>query len=78
MEEKLRDLNPGEKAEIIGYETSERSYREKLLSMGLIRGTHITLLKIAPLGDPVEINVRGFNLMLRKDEADILKIRRIV
>ncbi len=77
MSEKLKDLSPGEKAEIIGYDTSSHAYREKLLSMGLTRGTVVTLKKVAPFGDPVEISVRGFNLSLRKDEANVLRVRKV-
>jgi ferrous iron transport protein A len=77
MEEKLRDLVPGESAKIIGYEPSSKSYREKLLAMGLTKGAVLTMKKIAPLGDPLEITLRGFDLSLRKDEADILIMRRV-
>lgn len=42
------------------------------MSMGLTRGTTIRLTKIAPMGDPVEIDVRDFSLSLRKDEANVL------
>lgn len=77
MSEKLKDLSPGERAEITGYERSGKVYREKLLAMGLTKGTVLTLKKIAPLGDPVEVSVRDFDLLLRKDEADILVIRRV-
>jgi ferrous iron transport protein A len=77
MMEKLKDLSPGESTEVTGYETSEKTYREKLLSMGLTKGTVLTLQKIAPLGDPLEVTVRGFHLTLRKEEADVLKIRRV-
>lgn len=74
---KLQDLSPGEKGEIIGYEKSETAYRERILSMGLTRGTQIILKKIAPLGDPVEVSVGDCNISLRKVEAAILKIRRL-
>jgi ferrous iron transport protein A len=74
---KLKDFSPGEKVEIIGYESSSRVYREKLLAMGLTRGTVVKLKKVAPFGDPVEITVRGFNLSLRKDEADVLRVRKV-
>jgi ferrous iron transport protein A len=77
MEERLKHLSPGDKAEIIGYDTSQKPYRERLLSMGLIKGTVIKLLNVAPLGDPIKISVRGFDLSLRKEEADILRIRRV-
>ncbi len=77
MEERLKHLSPGDKAEIIGYDASQKPYRDRLLSMGLIKGTVITLLNVAPLGDPIKISVRGFDLSLRKEEADILRIRRV-
>ena len=42
--------------------------------MGLTKGTKVYIRKVAPLGDPVEINVRGYELSLRKEEADIVEI----
>ena len=73
----LRDLRIGESAQIAGYSGGDQEYRHKLLSMGLTRGTTVTLVKVAPLGDPVEIEVRGFRLTVRKAEADILIMKRI-
>lgn len=72
MSVKIKDLKPGESAVITGYEAGCNYYRQKLLSMGLIKGTKIRLLKTAPLGDPVQLELRGFKLSLRKNEADIL------
>ena len=72
----IKEMNVGEEAEIVGFESASRQYRSKLLSMGLTRGTVIKIVKIAPLGDPVEIRVRDFNLSLRRDEAEVLKVRR--
>lgn len=77
VSEKLKDFLPGDTVEIIGYESSSRVYREKLLSMGLTRGTVVQIKKVAPFGDPVEISTRGFNLSLRKDEADVLRVRKV-
>jgi len=51
---------------------THRSYRSKLLSMGLTRGTPLQVRNIAPLGDPIIVSVRGFDLSLRRDEADAL------
>ncbi len=73
---KIRELGIGEEAEIIGYESASKDYRNKLLAMGLTKGTVVTLTKIAPLGDPVEIQVRGFKLSLRKDEVGVLQVKR--
>lgn len=73
---KIRELLPGESATIEGYKKSEPGYRKKLLSMGLTRGTKIKLIKVAPLGDPVEVETRGYSLTLRKGEAEILDVER--
>jgi ferrous iron transport protein A len=72
----LARMKPGETAVIAGYLSGGRDYRRKLLSFGLTAGAKITLLKTAPLGDPVEISVRGYSLSLRKSEAAVLKLRR--
>jgi ferrous iron transport protein A len=74
--ERVKELKPGERAEIVGYESSNPGYLNRILAMGLTKGTEITLTKVAPLGDPVEIMVRGYNLSLRKAEADVLHVRR--
>lgn len=77
MQTTIKEILPGEKAEILGYQATATPYRKKLLSMGLTTGTEIKLVKVAPLGDPVEIEVRGFSLSLRREEALALKIRRL-
>jgi len=77
MAVQIMDLSPGDKAVLLGYAESEGKYRRKLLSMGLTRGTEFRLVKTAPLGDPVEIEVRGFRLSLRKREAEIMELGRV-
>lgn len=72
----VRELSPGQTAKVAGYNTSDAHYRSKLLSMGLTRGTELRLVKVAPLGDPVEIEVRGYRLSLRKKEAEALLLKR--
>lgn len=81
----LNEMKPGHSAIITGYgagnddidtETT-RQYRTKLLALGLTRGTKIRFVGEAPLGDPIEIEVRGFHLTLRKAEANVLTVRRI-
>jgi ferrous iron transport protein A len=49
--------------------------RSRLMEMGLLVGTKVELVRFAPLGDPVEIKVRGYNLTLRKHEAERILIR---
>ncbi len=73
----LKDLSTGDKGRVIGFNKQGRVYRKRLLAMGLTPGTEFSIVRFAPLGDPVEITLRGFSLTLRKDEADILSIEKI-
>ena len=50
-------------------------HRSRLLEMGLLVGTSVELVRFAPLGDPVEIRVRGYNLTLRKQEAYLIFVQ---
>ena len=74
---KLRDLPVGGMARIEKILETHRAYRSKLLSMGLTRGTPLQVRNIAPLGDPIIVSVRGFDLSLRRDEADALVLVRL-
>lgn len=74
----INHLKCGEQARIVGFNANgTKSYRAKLLAMGLTIGTPFTLCRIAPLGDPIEILVRGYALSLRKQEAAILQVERL-
>lgn len=72
----LRDLQAGETATVEGFGPGDAGYRRRLLSMGVTPGAALVVARVAPLGDPVEVRVRGFSLSLRKHEADQLLIRR--
>jgi ferrous iron transport protein A len=69
-------MKTGETGRVAGFAKGTRAYRDKLLSMGLTRGTVFTVTRVAPLGDPVEINVRGFGLSLRRDEASAVTVEK--
>lgn len=73
----LKHLSVGDKATICRFNPTAKAYRRKLLSMGLTPGTPFTVVRVAPMGDPVEIRVRGSALSLRKDEADALEVEKI-
>ncbi|AOU97163.1 iron transporter FeoA [Acidihalobacter yilgarnensis] len=73
----LADLKVGESGRVRGFAQSEAIYRRKLMAMGLTLGAEFTITRLAPLGDPVEIRVRGSALTLRKDEAAALRIEKI-
>lgn len=77
LKTRLREIAVGAKGRILGYESTNRCYKRRLLSMGLTPGTEFKIIRHAPLGDPTEIKVRGFSLTLRKDEADTLCIEKV-
>jgi len=78
MKALLRDMQVGESGKVAGYAKGATVYREKLLAMGLTRGTEFVVERVAPMGDPMEIQLRGFALTLRKDEASALFVEMIV
>ena len=71
----LDALSTGQMAEIAGYTLGSRTYRAKLLALGLTRGVQVKVVNVAPLGDPFELAVRGYHLSLRRDEAKVVKVR---
>jgi ferrous iron transport protein A len=73
----ISDLKVGDRATLTGYSEAGRDYRRKLLSLGLTPGVEVGITRIAPMGDPVEIRVRGFSLSLRKEEAATLNVERL-
>lgn len=71
------DLRRGDRAEVVGFDGMPDHYRNRLLSMGLTPGTVFEVERPAPLGDPLEIRLRGFRMSLRRDEATALRVRRV-
>ena len=69
----LDRLKPGKKASIVKV-GSEGAIRRRMADMGMVRGTTVEVVKVAPLGDPIEVKVKGYNLSLRKDEAAAITI----
>lgn len=74
---KLGDLQPGDSARVLALAKDDRQYRERLLSFGLTPGTMFTVVRMAPMGDPIEIRVRGFALSLRRGEAAAVTVERV-
>ena len=73
----LRSLAPGEKATVRMIAGPDPFVCHRLLEMGLTRGTVVEFVRTAPLGDPIEIVVRGYRLSLRKDEAASILVERV-
>ena len=69
MTKKLSELEPGDKGVVVNIGGS-RSTRRRIMDMGVVRGTEVVLVRRAPLGDPVELEIRDYNLSLRKREAE--------
>lgn len=72
----LSDLHPGERVRITGF-SAESDYIAELQRLGLVPGTEFTVQRKAPLGDPIEVRVRGYSLALRPAEANELLIEVI-
>lgn len=68
MQRTLAQLRPGQ-AGFVHEVQGECSIRHRLLEMGLTRGTAVQLVRVAPLGDPIEVELRGYRLSVRKSEA---------
>ena len=72
-ERNLSELKPGEKAKVQGI-SGKGLLKKRLLDMGVIAGTPVEVLKVAPLGDPIDIKVKGYQLTLRKAEASQVQV----
>ena len=71
----LSDAKPGETVTIVKYhETGDIELRRHLLGMGFVKGAKITIKKVATLGDPIEITIRGYELTLRLSEAELVEL----
>ena len=64
----LSDLKIGQKAKVLGIHMDKPEIRRHLLDMGITKGTEVLIKKIAPMGDPVDIELRGYELCIRKEE----------
>ncbi|WP_165171997.1 MULTISPECIES: FeoA family protein [unclassified Adlercreutzia] len=65
----LRDVAVGDSA-VVRRLMGEGAVKRRIMDMGITKGTEVYVRKVAPLGDPIEVTVRGFELSLRKDEAE--------
>lgn len=74
---RITELVQGDKARLISFGSTDAQYRRRLLSLGVTCGTEFIVVRKAPLGCPVQIEVRGTALSLRKEEAAHLVLERI-
>lgn len=71
----LKQLAVGEQAVVRGYR-NDTPWSQEVRRLGMIAGTVLTVVRFAPLGDPIEVRLRGFSLVLRPDEASDLVLER--
>ena len=69
----LRQAKIGETARVVKLH-GEGAVKRRIMDMGLTKGTEVSIRKVAPLGDPIEITVRGYELSIRKADADMIEI----
>ena len=69
----LKEVPVGEKARVVKIH-GEGAVRRRIMDMGITRGVEIFVRKVAPLGDPIEITVRGYELSLRKADAESIEV----
>lgn len=78
MNIKLSDLKIGDKAQILSFDVENAACRQKMFAYGLIPGAEISIARIAPLGDPLQIQLDGgIMLSIRKSEGRDVKVKRI-
>ena len=69
----LREVPVGGKAKVVKIH-GEGAVRRRIMDMGITRGVEVYVRKVAPLGDPIEITVRGYELSLRKADAESIEV----
>ena len=69
----LRDARIGETVKVRRLH-GEGAVKRRIMDMGITKGIEVYIRKVAPLGDPVEVNVRGYELSLRKADAEMIEI----
>lgn len=70
----LRDAKVGQTVTVVKLH-GEGAVRRRIMDMGITKGTEIYIRKVAPLGDPIEVTVRGYELSLRKADSEMVEIR---
>ena len=70
----LKELKVGESARVVKLH-GEGAVKRRIMDMGITKGVDVSVRKVAPLGDPIEVNVRGYELSLRKADAEMVEVQ---
>lgn len=72
----LKNIEVGQSAKVLKIH-GEGAIKRRIMDMGITRGAKLSVHKVAPLGDPIQITVRGYELSIRKDDAELIEVERI-
>lgn len=70
----LKDIACGSTATVVKLH-GEGAVKRRIMDMGITKGTNVHVRKVAPLGDPIEVNVRGYELSIRKADAEMIEVK---
>ena len=70
----LKDVSCGNTVTVVKLH-GEGAVKRRIMDMGITKGTDVHVRKVAPLGDPIEVNVRGYELSLRKSDAEMIEVK---
>jgi ferrous iron transport protein A len=73
MNTNLREVNVGQTCKVVRLH-GEGAVKRRIMDMGITRGVEVYVRKVAPLGDPIEVNVRGYELSIRKADAEMIEV----
>ena len=73
----LDKINPGSKVKALKISNEDKEIKKRVMDMGLVKGSEIEVIKVAPLGSPIEVMIRGYRLSLRKEEAALIAVEKI-
>jgi len=74
---KLSELKKGEKGEVVFINGVNNSLKRRMLDMGITKGVVVSVKKVAPLGDPIDIELRGYELCLRKNDLSYIEVNKL-
>jgi len=69
----LREIKVGQSAQVVKLH-GEGAVKRRIMDMGITKGVEVTIRKVAPLGDPIEVTVRGYELSIRKADAEMIEV----
>lgn len=74
---KLSELRKGERAEVVSVSVNDNLLKRRMLDMGITKGVVVSVKKIAPFGDPIDIELRGYELCLRKNDLSGIEVNKL-